>query len=48
MLIYLHDVDGLSVYVVSIVIAFFFTYCYMLELCDMLVADGPLSLINHQ
>ena len=30
MLIYLHDIDGLSVYVVSIVIVFYFTYCFML------------------
>jgi len=49
MLTYLQDIDRLSVYVVcnfALPLSLFYLLLYVL-LCDMLVAYGPLSLINH-
>jgi len=49
MLTYLQDIDRLSVYVVcnfALSLSLFYLSLYVL-LCDMLVAYGPLSLINH-
>jgi len=49
MLTYLQDIDRLSVYVVcnfALSLSLFYVLLYVL-LCDMLVAYGPLSLINY-
>ena len=50
MLTYLQDIDRLSVCVVcnfALSLSLFYLLLHVL-LCDMLVAYGPLSLINHQ
>jgi len=50
MLTYLQDTDRLSVYVVyKFELSFLpIAICIRPLLCDILVAYGPLSLINHQ
>ena len=49
MLTYLQDIDRLSVYVVcNFALSSSFLLPIAILLCDMLVAYGPSSLINHQ